>query len=34
VFESAEQTPQAVYYGKVAIETGKIVFHAQKMSPP
>ncbi|UKZ75386.1 hypothetical protein TrVFT333_003069 [Trichoderma virens FT-333] len=29
-----ETNPQAVYYGKVAIETGKIVFHAQKMSPP
>ncbi|PNP58545.1 hypothetical protein THARTR1_01561 [Trichoderma harzianum] len=24
----------AVYYGKVAVETSKIVFHAQKMSPP
>ncbi|KAH0530554.1 hypothetical protein TsFJ059_005161 [Trichoderma semiorbis] len=29
-----KQTPQAVYYGKVAVETSKIVFHAQKMSPP
>ncbi|TFB07129.1 ATP synthase subunit g [Trichoderma ghanense] len=29
-----KQTPQVVYYGKVALETGKIVFHAQKMSPP
>ncbi|KAL7791332.1 mitochondrial F1F0-ATP synthase, subunit G [Trichoderma ceciliae] len=29
-----KQTPQALYYGKVAVETGKIVFQAQKMNPP
>ncbi|KAH7027745.1 uncharacterized protein B0I36DRAFT_375464 [Microdochium trichocladiopsis] len=26
--------PQIVYYSKVALEVGKIVFHGQKMAPP
>ncbi|EEU48086.1 uncharacterized protein NECHADRAFT_102391 [Fusarium vanettenii 77-13-4] len=28
------QVPFVVYYSKVALEVGKIVFHGQKMSPP
>ncbi|EQK97628.1 ATP synthase subunit g [Ophiocordyceps sinensis CO18] len=28
------QTPFVVYYSKVGLEIGKIMFHGQKMSPP
>jgi hypothetical protein len=28
------QTPRVVYYGKVGLELGKLVFSGQKMSPP
>lgn len=28
------QTPFVVYYSKVGLEMGKIMFHGQKMSPP
>ncbi|KAK3177627.1 ATP synthase subunit G atp20 [Lecanicillium sp. MT-2017a] len=28
------QTPRVVYYGKVGLEVGKLVFNGQKMAPP
>ncbi|KAJ3530172.1 hypothetical protein NM208_g9441 [Fusarium decemcellulare] len=28
------QVPFVVYYSKVGLEVGKLVFHGQKMSPP
>ncbi|KAF7540768.1 hypothetical protein G7Z17_g12129 [Cylindrodendrum hubeiense] len=31
---STGQVPWVVYYSKVTLEVGKIVFHGQKMSPP
>lgn len=31
---STGQIPFVVYYSKVTLEVGKIIFHGQKMSPP